>query len=80
MFEEGVIRQEIRRDFDGLKRKVTTSIDEEIAFIDGSLQAILDRKHEGEQLAEQERQRMDEARTRLAAIADRLRPLLVSSP
>jgi hypothetical protein len=75
-----MIRQEIRRDFDGLKRKVTTSIDEEIALIDGSLQAILDRKREGEQLAEQERQRMDEARTRLAAIADRLRPLLVSSP
>lgn len=71
-----IIRQEIRNDFEGLKRKITTSIDEEIALIDGSLQAILDRKREGEQRAEQERQKLDEARACLTAIADRIRPLL----
>ena len=71
-----LIRQEIRNDFTGLKRKVTSSIDEEIALIDGSLEAILARKREGEQRAEQERQRLDDARTRLTAIADRIRPLL----
>jgi len=74
------IRQEIKDDFNGLKRKVTSSIDEEIALIDGSLQAILDRKRKGEQRAEQEQQRMDEARNRLTATADRIRPLLVSTP
>jgi hypothetical protein len=74
------IRQEIKDDFNGLKRKVTSSIDEEIALIAGSLQAILDRKREGEQRAEQEQQRMDEARNRLTATADRIRPLLVTSP
>lgn len=73
------IRQGIRNDFNGLKRKVTCSIDEEIALIDGSLQAILDRKREGEQRAEQERQKLNEARTRLTAIADRIRPLLAAS-
>jgi tRNA U34 5-carboxymethylaminomethyl modifying GTPase MnmE/TrmE len=73
-----LIRQEIRNDFDSLKRKVTSSIDDEIALIDGSIQAILDRKREGEQRAEEERTRLDEARARLTGIADRIRPLLAS--
>jgi hypothetical protein len=73
-----LIRQEIRNDFDALKRKVTSSIDDEIALIDGSIQAILDRKREGEQRAEEERTRLDEARARLTGIADRIRPLLAS--
>jgi hypothetical protein len=71
-----MIRQEIRTDFTSLKLKVTSSIDEEIALIDGSLEAILARKREGEQRAEEDRQRLDEARTRVTAIANRIRPLL----
>lgn len=73
-----LIREEIRHDFDGLKRKVTSSIDDEIALIDGSIQAVLDRKREREQSAENERTRLDDARSRLTGIADRLRPLLAT--
>ncbi len=66
------IREGIKKDFEGLKEKVVGSINEEIALIDASLQTILDRKRQGELRADQERQRLEQARVRIASTLQRL--------
>jgi hypothetical protein len=67
------IRAGIKKAFDGLKQRIVGSIEEEIALIDASLQGILDLKRQGELHADQERQRLEAARTRIEATQERLR-------
>jgi hypothetical protein len=66
------IRGRIRDGFDGLKEKVSGNIDEEIALIDASMQAIIDRKKNREFSAQEERQRLDKARQTIAATVEQL--------
>ncbi|OWK34728.1 dynamin family protein [Fimbriiglobus ruber] len=63
------IRTHVKAGFEGLEGKIAGSIAEEIALIDASLQAIIDKKKEREYSADQERARLEAART---AIADRV--------
>jgi hypothetical protein len=57
-----VIRNRIKDAFNALKERIVGNIDAEIAIIDGSLQAIIDRKKHKEYSAAQERERLEAAR------------------
>ena len=66
------IREEIRRDFDGLKAKIAGSIGEEVGLIDASLQAIIDRKKQTQFDAGEEQRRLEDTRAELQAAVGRL--------
>jgi small GTP-binding protein len=68
-----LIRTQIKTDFDGLRRRISGSIDEEIAMIDASLQTVIDHKRESQFSAEEEQQRLEAARDTIEAIVDRIR-------
>jgi GTPase SAR1 family protein len=66
------IRQAIKKDFENLKQKITDEMDDEIAAVDASIQAILDRKRSSEYSADQERQRLEKARASIVTATTRL--------
>ncbi len=63
------LRQTVREGFEGLKAKIGGSIDEEIAVIDGSMQAVLEQRRQLQFSAEREKERLEQAR---AAVAERI--------
>lgn len=66
------IRSRVKQGFNDLEAKVTGSISEEIAIIDASLQAILDKKRQQEYSAKQERQKLQETRDAIQSSAQDL--------
>jgi hypothetical protein len=75
--EAAAIRKRVKESFDGLKEKIAGNIDEEIALIDASLQAIIDRKQAREFSADQDRQRLDVARAAIVTATERLHTALL---
>jgi hypothetical protein len=76
--ESAKIHQRVKAGFDGLKSKVTSSIDEEIAVIDASLKAILEHKKEQAFSVEQEHARLEAARTAIATTIDHIHTMLAT--
>ena len=68
----GRIRSQVGDEFDALSERIVGNIEGEITTIDASLQAILDRKLRTEFSAEEERQRLQEARDEINGIAEEL--------
>jgi tRNA U34 5-carboxymethylaminomethyl modifying GTPase MnmE/TrmE len=71
-----MIRQQVGTSFDGLRQRIGGNIDEQIAVVNASLQEIIDRKQDQEFSAEQEKQRLDEARQSLDTSIERIEALI----
>jgi hypothetical protein len=70
------IRKNIRSGFEGLKAKIGGSIAEEIAVIDASLAAIIEKKQQATFSADAERERFEAARRRATACEKAIDELL----
>ena len=66
------IRSKVKRGFEGLERMIAGSISEEIAVIDASLQAIIDKKKQQEFSAEMERRKLKDSEGAIDASAEAL--------
>jgi hypothetical protein len=73
------LRQSVREGFEALKAKIGGSIDEEIAVIDGSMQAILEQRRQLQFSAGREKERLEQARTAVAGRIAGLRRMLEGS-
>lgn len=72
------IRGQVRKSFDGLKGKIAVNIDEEIALIEASLQTIIDRKKDEEFSADQEKARLESARTSILTNIEQIQAALAT--
>ena len=66
------IRQHITDNFNGLKQKISDSIDEEIGLIAAGLQTILDRTRNKTVNAEEDHRRFDEMHAAIRSVIARL--------